>query len=367
MHTQRLSRLLDQLRSDAIDVLALMPGPNLFYLTGLSFHLSERPIVALFPSEEPPIIILPALEASKVHRSDVTLEVLSYTDEKGPEAAFRKACKRLTLDQRTIGAEELRMRLFELRWLERFAPQARIVPAERVLAWLRMRKDEHEVTQMRRAIAVTEKALDATLEQVEPGMTERELASLVRLELLRAGGEALAFAPIAVTGPNAASPHATPGERAIRPGETVIVDCGASVGSYAADITRTFVVGAWEPELARVHEVVRAANRAGRQAARPGVPAEAVDAAARAVIEQAGYGEQFIHRTGHGLGLEVHEPPYIVAGNQRTLKPGMIFTVEPGIYLPGHGGVRIEDDVLVTDDGGESLTTFPRDAIALST
>jgi len=133
------------------------------------------------------------------------------------------------------------------------------------------------------------------------------------------------------------------------------------VGGYAADITRTFAIGALKPELARVYEVVRAANEAGRAAAGPGVSAEGVDRAARAVIEEAGYGEYFIHRTGHGLGLEAHEPPFIVAGNGRTLEPGMTFTVEPGVYLPGRGGVRIEDDVLVTSSGAESLTTFSRD------
>ena len=162
-------------------------------------------------------------------------------------------------------------------------------------------------------------------------------------------------------GPNAASPHAVPSDRPIQPGETIVVDCGAIVGGYAADITRTFAIGALEPEMARVYEIVQAANAAGRAAAGPGVPAEEVDRAARAVIEEAGYGECFTHRTGHGLGLEVHEPPYIVAGNERVLKPGMTFTVEPVIYLPGRGGVRIEDDVVVTPTGAESLTTFPRE------
>jgi Xaa-Pro dipeptidase len=171
----------------------------------------------------------------------------------------------------------------------------------------------------------------------------------------------MSFSPIVVAGPNAASPHSTPSERPIESGETIVVDCGATVGGYAADITRTFAIGELEPEMAQVYDVVRAANAAGRRAVRPGIPAEQVDQAARAVIEDAGYGEYFIHRTGHGLGLEIHEPPYIVAGNRQLLEPGMTFTVEPGIYLPGRGGVRIEDDVVVTADGGDSLTTFPRE------
>ena len=163
----------------------------------------------------------------------------------------------------------------------------------------------------------------------------------------------------------AAIGHHTPGDEPIQTGEPIVIDCGAVYGGYAADITRTFSIGELEPEMARIYEIVKAANAAGRAKAGPGVPAGAVDQAARAVIEEAGYGEYFTHRTGHGLGLEVHEPPYIVAGNQRMLEPGMTFTVEPVIYLPGRGGVRIEDDVVVTAEGSESLTSYPRDPIAL--
>jgi Xaa-Pro dipeptidase len=235
------------------------------------------------------------------------------------------------------------------------------VPAEDVLAGLRMCKDEHEIKQMRRAISVTEDALEKTMRQVSVGMTEREVASLLTIEVLRAGGAGMAFPPIVVAGPNAASPHSTPSDRPIQRGETIVVDCGAVIRGYAADITRTFVIAGLEPELVQVYEVVRAANEAGRNAVGPGVPAEEVDRATRAVIEEAGYGEYFIHRTGHGLGLEVHEPPYVVAGNRRVLEPGMTFTVEPGIYLTGRGGVRVEDDVLVTPDGAETLTTFRRE------
>jgi len=360
MYTKRLSRLIEQAAAHGLDALALMPGPNLFYLTGLSFHLSERPIVALLPVDAPPVIVLPALEAVKVEQATVALDVFPYTDEEGYPPAFQSACASLSLADSSIGVELLRMRLLEAHLLERHAPGCQLVPAGEVLAEQRMRKDEYELKQMRRAIAVTEAALRTTMRQVKAGMTERQVAALMTVEMLQAGGETMAFAPIVVAGPNAASPHSIPTDRSIQMGETIIVDCGATVGGYAADITRTFALGALQPELARVHEVVRAANAAGRAAAGPEVPAEQVDQAARAVIEEAGYGEYFIHRTGHGLGLETHEPPFIVAGNECPLEPGMTFTIEPGIYLPGQGGVRIEDDVLVTSTGAESLTTFPR-------
>ncbi len=369
MYTNRLSRLAELTSAHGFDALALVPGPNLFYLTGLSFHLSERPVVAIFPVNRPSIIVLPALEAVKVEQAAVGLKAFPYTDEEGYTPAFQTACAMLGLTECTLGVEALQMRFLEVQLLEHHLPGCRLLPADggtaSLTAELRMCKDAHELEQMRRAIAITETGLEATMRQVRAGMTEKEVAALLMVEMLRGGGEGLSFSPIVVAGPNSASPHATPGDRPIQPGEPIVVDCGVTVGGYAADITRTFAIGALEPEMARVYEVVRAANEAGRRAAGPGVPAEEVDRAARTVIAEAGYGEYFIHRTGHGLGLEVHEPPYIVAGNKRVLQPGMTFTVEPGICLPGRGGVRIEDDVVVTASGAESLTTFPREFSAL--
>ncbi len=348
-----------------LDCLALVPGANLFYLTGLSFHLSERPVVALFPVDAPPAMILPVLEEPKVAALGGALQAYPYTDERGPAAAFQQACAALELAQARIGVEELRMRVMEARLLERYAPDCQLVPADDVLETLRVIKDADEVARMRRAVAVVEAALRAVLAQIRPGMTEREIAGLLMVEALRGGGEGMPFDPIVVAGPNAASPHAVPTDRPIRRGETVIIDCGAVVGGYVSDITRTFALGGLPEEMVRVYEVVRRANEAGRAAVRPGRAAQEVDRAARAVIREAGYGDSFIHRTGHGLGLEVHEPPYIVEGNRHPLQAGMTFTVEPGIYLPGLGGVRIEDDVLVTPEGAETLTTFPRELMIL--
>jgi Xaa-Pro dipeptidase len=362
-YAERQARLVEALPGAALDGVALVPGPTLYYLTGLSFHLSERPVVALFPAEGAAVIVLPALEASKAAGSG--LAPFSYTDEAGPDGACAAALEALGLTggDAVLGVELLQMRLLEARLLRTHAPGCTLRPATAVLEPLRMRKDAVEIEALRRAIGVTERALEATFRRVEAGMTERAVAALLKREMLRAGG-AISFASV-VAGPNAASPHAVAGDYALRPGDPVVVDCGASVEGYNADITRTFAVGGLDEELGRVYRVVRAANVAGRAAVAPGVPAQAVDRAARAVIEEAGYGEYFIHRTGHGLGLEVHEPPYIVAGNEQPLEPGMVFTVEPGIYLPGRGGVRIEDDVWVTERGGESLTSFPRGLVAV--
>jgi Xaa-Pro dipeptidase len=228
-----------------------------------------------------------------------------------------------------------------------------------------MIKDETELAHMRQAVRITEAALQATAEQVRPGQTELEIQNILHIEMLRAGAQGTAFGSIVLSGPRTALPHSSASERPLQPGDLLLFDCGATYRGYMGDITRTFAVGDLDPELTAIYEVVKKANVAARQYAGPGQEAQAVDRVARQVIEEAGYGQYFIHRTGHGLGLEVHEPPYIVGGNDTVLQPGMTFTIEPGIYLPGKGGVRIEDDVVITAEGCQSLTTFSRDLIRL--
>ena len=365
MDTQRVSRLQEETAGQGLDCMALVPGPNLFYVTGLSYHTSERPIVALFPADAPPAIVLPVLEAPKLEHAALNIEPFTYSDEEGPAMAIHQACATLELAEAHIGVEGLQMRVMEVRYLERYAPGCELVVADDVMGNLRICKDAQELTKMREAVEIIETALHETVEQIAVGMSEREVAGLLMTEILGAGGEGMSFNPIVVAGPNSASPHSGPSDRPIRANETIVIDCGAIAGGYASDITRTFTLKGLPEEMAEVYEVVREANRAGRDKVAPEVTAEEIDRAARSVIEVAGFGEYFIHRTGHGLGLEVHEHPYIVEGNQEPLRPGMTFTVEPGIYLPGKGGVRIEDDVVVTPQGCESLTSFPRELMIL--
>ncbi len=356
MNLIRTERMLGLAQAQGLDAVALLPGPNLFYLTGLSLHLSERPVIALFPVDEPPALVLPALEADKV----AELEAFSYTDEEGYALAFHEACAALELAEARIGVESLRMRLLEARILQRYAPGSELVAADALFAELRMSKSAAEVAAMRRAVAVAEAAFQVWLPELRVGMTEKEAAARLVTALLTGGADALAFSPIVVGGPDGAFPHAVPGPRPFEAGDWVVVDWGAVVDGYASDITRMVVFGEPGGPLLPVHEIVLRANEAGRAAVEPGILAEEVDAAAREVITAAGYGLQFVHRTGHGLGLEVHESPFIVAGDETRLEPGMTFTVEPGIYLEGLGGIRIEDDVLVTAEGAETLTTLPR-------
>jgi Xaa-Pro dipeptidase len=252
--------------------------------------------------------------------------------------------------------------VLELRLLEGAIQQATFPAAEDLIAGLRMTKDPAEIASMRKAVQIAQIALEATLPSIEIGMTEKELVSELTLQLLRGGAESkLPFTPIVCAGPNSANPHAIPSKRRLQPGDLLVIDWGATHEDYLSDLTRTFAVGEVISEFSRIAQIVATANTAGRAAAAPGVPAGVVDRAARDVIEKEGYGPYFFHRTGHGVGLEEHEEPYIRGDNAQLLEPGMTFTIEPGIYLPERGGVRIEDDVVITADGSESLSDFPRE------
>ena len=355
----RANRLLELAESQGLDGLALMPGPNLVYLTGMHFHLSERPVLFVAPVDADPVVILPELEAGKA--KELGYRTFAYSDTEGYRMAFHEACVTLQLAEARIGIEALRMRFLESSALRRFAPDIELVPIDDLIAELRAVKSDQELAAMRQSIEVAETAFLRWVATLAPGMTEKAAASSLTAELLRGGADGLAFSPIVASGPNGGLPHAVPGDRRFQMGDWIVVDWGASVDGYASDLTRMIVIGTPSGSLKKVYDVVLQANRAGCEAVRPDVEAQAVDTAARVVITDAGYGPQFVHRTGHGLGLESHEPPYLVAGNARILESGMTFTVEPGIYLQGMGGIRIEDDVVMTDHGGDVLTTLTRE------
>jgi Xaa-Pro dipeptidase len=368
MHTSRLEALRQLQKQQGIDCVALVPGANLYYFTGLASHLSERPTVVFVPADGPLAVLMPELEVPGAQAYlPAEARLFSYKDEEGHEHVFHQVAEALALEGKVLAVEYLAMRVLEMRRIEMAAPGCQLLATEPWLPQLRMRKDAAEIGHMRRAVEIAERALQRLLAEgaIRPGRTELEVAADLKIALLREGGQGDAFAPLVVAGPNSASPHAGPSGRPLAQGDLVIVDWGTVYEGYRSDITRTFVLGEPAPEMVRIHDAALAANQSGRLAVRPNLPAQEVDRAARRAISQAGYGQFFIHRTGHGLGLETHEPPYLVEGNLDLLQAGMTFTVEPGVYLPGLGGVRIEDDVLVTEAGRETLTTLPRDLISL--
>jgi Xaa-Pro dipeptidase len=363
MHEIRLARLTASLRTLNLDAVVLNPGPTLKYLTGLSFHLMERPVVLFVTQDREPVIVLPELEMRKVDLFPYKVQAFSYGENPSEwDDAFRKAAQALGLDGKRIGVEPRQLRLLEFRHVKAGAPEADYPDASEVLAGLRVRKDKSEVDAMRRAVKIAQDALEATIPLIKIGMTERELASELVMQLLRNGSDSeLPFAPIVSGGPNSANPHATPGERKLQAGDMLVIDWGAAYDGYISDLTRTFAVGEVDEEMKKIHKIVQEANAAGRTAARPGVPCANVDKTAREVIEKSGYGEYFTHRTGHGIGMEGHEDPYMRGDNMQLLEPGMAFTVEPGIYLPNRNGVRIEDNVVITESSADVLSDMPRE------
>ena len=366
MRDERLQKVQEATVAHGLDGLALVPGPNMAYVSGIEAHVSERPIVLFLPADDDPAIIIPVLEASKAKAAGIPMaRVFAYSDEEGYTGAFQQACASLELADYLLGVEALAMRVLELELLNRYAPGLTTSHAEVVMDELRLRKDEEEIAALERAVAAAEIAMHNLLPQLKPGQTEKQIAGMMIKEVLAAGADGLAFDTIVSAGPNAASPHAVPTDRPLELGDLLVIDWGAVVDGYVSDITRTFAVGPIDEELRLIYEVVLAANEAGRQAARPGVTGAEIDRAARRVIENANYGDFFIHRTGHGLGIEPHESPSLVAGNDEPLPAGAVFTVEPGIYVPGRAGVRIEDDVVLTAAGHRSLTTFPRALTAI--
>jgi Xaa-Pro aminopeptidase len=363
-YADRLTRATAEAGAAGIDLLLLTPGADLRYLVGYDAKPLERLTCLAVPAAGDPFLVVPRLERAAAEDSGAGAYVEIVTHEETDDAYA-------VLAGRLRGAPS-RVGLFDRMWAEqalRF--RAAFAGAEQVLAGavirrLRLRKDAAEVEALRQAGS----AIDAVHRQMgdwlRPGRTEREVGADVARAIVDAGHEHVNFVIIG-SGPNGASPHHDCSDRMIQPGDPVVVDIGGTMpDGYCSDCTRTYVAGG-EPdhEFERYYAILLDAQKHACAAVRPGVTAESIDVAARDVITAGGYGEQFIHRTGHGIGLEEHEDPYIVTGNDTTLEPGMCFSIEPGIYLPGRHGARIEDIVAVSDDGVDRLDTISRELVVL--
>jgi Xaa-Pro dipeptidase len=363
IYINRIENLSTAMTAAGLKAIILNPGSSLVYLTGLHFHLSERPVIATFTPDGLMKIFLPELEAGKTDSLPFPAKIFPYPENPSTWAGILQQSLRTEhFGEGPIGIEPRGLRYLELSLLREASSAMIYTSAEKVLANLRMYKDDLEIENMQKAADIAQNALLAVIPEIAIGKTEKEIATSLVFELIRAGSEIeFAFSPIVSSGPNSANPHATPGSRKLSPGDLLVIDWGAVYEGYLSDITRTFAIGQIDQELEEIAAIVKRANEAARSVVRPGISAGLVDQAARSVIEDAGYGDFFLHRTGHGLGLEGHEEPYIRGDSELILREGMTFTIEPGIYLSGHGGVRIEDDVYVTRDGCVSLTNLKRD------
>lgn len=361
VYARRLEAARASAREQGIDVLYLTPGSDLRYLIGYDAKPLERLTCLVVPSDGEPFLVAPALEllaAQASPASAIGIDIVTWQEHEDAVAlaASRSGAPAVCAVDDHMWAEKL------LRFTDAI-PSARFVTAGRVVHELRLRKDAAEVEALREA----GRAIDAVHTQVpsvlQAGRTEREVGRDLA-DLIFQTGHVTADFVIVASGPNAASPHHEVSDRVIEVGDAVVVDIGGTMPTgYCSDSTRTYAVVDIDAEFQRRYDVLQQAQAAARDAVRPGASCESIDLAARSVLDDAGLGHLFIHRTGHGIGLETHEEPYIVGGNTRPLEPGMAFSIEPGFYETGRHGARLEDIVICTPSGGESVNRQPHELV----
>ncbi len=352
----RVKRLQTSMAEREVDAVLLSVGADLPYFTGYEAMPTERLTAFVVTPSGTPTLLVPELEAPRVQPGEFRVRAWGETED--PISLASTAAgqpEEVAVGDHMWSAFLVR---FQKEW-----PDASWLAASELTRDLRMRKDPAEIDALRRAAHGVDRVLERIPTEVPfAGKTEAEVARRLAEMTVEEGHQVADFAIVA-SGPNGASPHHEPGDRVIEEGDLVVCDFGGRWDGYHSDATRTFSVGEPSDEQTEVHQIVLAANQAARNAVAPGVPCQEVDRAARKVVINAGYGAHFIHRTGHGIGLDVHEHPYMVEGNETPLESGMTFSVEPGIYLVDRFGVRIEDIVACSDDGADSLNTFDRSLV----
>ncbi|MEL6572064.1 MAG: M24 family metallopeptidase [Pseudomonadota bacterium] len=352
----KISALRAKMSEEGVDLVALGPGAHLEWLTGMHPHADERPLIFCLTATQAGLL-MPSLETESARRQ-TDLPFFAWSDAEGPTAALEQMLEALGASAaRSIVLDET-MRADHAALVQDRLMNAKRQFCESTVSALRARKSPEEYAALKANARIADTAMQAAWAGMHPGMTETEVAQIARDTFAAHGAKPL-FTIIGAGG-NGAMPHHQTGETVLATGQAVVMDIGAGRDGFSSDITRMAVLGAPPDGYIEIHAIVEAAVQAAMDAARPGVRAHVIDDAARAVITDAGYGEYFMHRTGHGMGVEVHEPPYISASSQSILDEGMVFSIEPGIYLPGRFGIRLEDIVILRADGPEILSELPR-------
>lgn len=358
--TDRFSDLREVAIDLGVDAVALVPGPNFTRALGQSFGSHERPFVLVISAAGPDAAIVPNLELGSWDQTGFDGAVFDWRDQDGYQPAFNSLAAHLKLS--SLAVEGQVMRVFTHHALIAAMPGLKVTDGERVISGLRTIKTDADIAALQAAVDISERALAKTLDKVHIGLSESEVEQILVQELFAEGADDLSFPPIVAAGDGSAKPHAhSRADYALKAGDPLLLDFGARKHGFAADITRTVFVGHATDEGRAVYETVLAANQAGHAVTKPGVTAHDIDDAVTKVLEASPFADRIRTKTGHGLGRDVHEGPYIMRGNHEEMRPGMVFTNEPGLYEIGNFGVRIEDDILVTDTGCHSLTTFPKD------
>lgn len=357
----KIERFTEWMRQQGIDLSFLTSTENVFYFSGFYSEPHERLLGLLLFQEAEPILVCPAMEKEDAVQAGWEYEIIGYRDTDDPWQFIEKAVNQRIASVKNVAIEKEHLNVERYEVMRRILPNAVFFPAEEKLRKLRMIKEQDEIDKLRKACALADYAIEAGCAEIAEGKTELEVLAAIEYEIKKKGAAKMAFATMVLTGANGASPHGTPGMTKIKKGDFVLFDLGVVVDGYCSDITRTVAYGEVSKKQQEIYETVLRAQLAAIEASKPKTACSEVDLAARNIIAEAGYGEFFPHRLGHGLGISVHEYPSITETNPLTLEPGMVYTIEPGIYVPKMAGVRIEDDVLITENGVEVLTKYPKE------
>lgn len=356
----RMDKLILWLKSQEIEAAFISSPDNVFYLTQFRCEPHERLLGLVVFQEEEPFLICPAMEVDDARNAGWDKEILGYQDTDDPWELVGKRIASRSVNIQTWAVEKDHLNVSRYEELSHRFEGARFVPADPILNELRLLKDEQEIVLIKKACELADFAVQVGVSELAEGKTELDIIAAIEYEIKKLGA-GMSFSPLVLTGAKAASPHGVPGLEKIQRGDFVLMDLGVIYEGYCSDITRTVAFGDISKEQREIYETVFEAEKAAIELTKPGIPAKQLDITARTIIEKKGYGEYFTHRLGHGLGISVHEYPSLTETNELRLQQGMVFTVEPGIYVPGFAGVRIEDDVLVTADGVEVLTKYPKE------
>ena len=353
----RLMALRQRMNDTGTGLVAIAPGSHMDWVVGFHPHPDERPCLLLVGREKE-TFLMPALNAEGT-RAFTDIGFHTWADDEGPVEALQAALAAIGAETPGLVALDETMRAdFALLLIDALPAGTRRDFTPATLGGLRMRKDSEEYAKLKMNAGIADRAMQAAFSAVKPGMTEKDLAAEIRAHFSSEGASPQFW--IVGAGGNGAFPHHSASDRVIEEGDAVVIDIGGRKQGFPSDITRMAVIGLSPEGYGEIHTIVEKAVQAALKAARPGVPARDVDAAARKVITDAGYGDHFVHRTGHGMGIDGHEPPYITATSDTVLEEGMVFSIEPGIYLPGRFGIRLEDIVILRENGPEILSSLPR-------
>lgn len=361
MSNQRIQQFIDWMKAENISAGFITSKANVFYLTKFNTDPHERLVSLLVFQDEAPILVAPNMEREQILACGWENEIIGYSDTDNPWSMIKQAVVKRGITIQSLAIEKEHLIYQRAEMLNEIFENPSFVTAEDKLHELRMIKDSEEISILREAAKLADYGVEVGVNSIKEGKSELEVLATIEFELKKKGIREMSFSTMVLTGEKTAAPHGKPGLETIKKGDFILFDLGVVLDGYCSDITRTVALGSVNEKQREIYETVLKAQVEALNSCKPGLEIGIIDTTARTIITNKGYGDYFTHRIGHGLGIDVHEFPSMTSTNTNTLKAGMTFTIEPGIYVPKVGGVRIEDDVLITDNGFESLTKYPKE------